>query len=296
MSGIKHTKVSTLSDGSNANQVQPSDWNADHEIDDPAVTRAALGLGSAATHAASDFAAAGGVLRPVFPTISNLQLRLSAEYSAITHAAGLVTGVSDLSGNGRDAINGSTNGKPRLFLRRFNNGWPCFWMSGTNDRHLQCTIPNIAAPCTVVTVCEELLLGTGGGNLYRDGLDRGVGYMNGGTDWSIFGTSSGITSSALYNQNHDRSPTNGPSGQPCVRIDVYNNASSLMSNNGVEVTGTVTCSGTIFGGTLHIGNDQTPAQSVKMLMYEFLVFDKALSPTERGLLNAYYRDAVGITI
>lgn len=293
---IKHSKTSEFSDNGNANQIQPSDWNADHEIDDAAAVRTALGLGSAALHSATDFEAAGGSLRPVFPTISNLVLRLSAEYSAITHAAGLVTGVTDLSGNGLDAVNGSTNGKPRYFPRRFNHGYPALWFDGTNNKHLRLTLPNIAAPATVVVVCEELLLGTGGANIYRDSSDRGVGYMNGGSEWSIFGTSSGLSSSALYNQNHDRSPTNGPTGQPCVRIDLYNNASSLISNNGVEVTGTVTSSGTIFGGPFNIGNDEGITQSVKMLLYEFLIFDKALSPTERGLLNAYYRDAVGITI
>lgn len=32
MATVKHTKVSTVPDGDDATQVQPSDWNADHEI------------------------------------------------------------------------------------------------------------------------------------------------------------------------------------------------------------------------------------------------------------------------
>lgn len=32
MATVKHTKVSTVPDGDDATQVQPSDWNAGHEI------------------------------------------------------------------------------------------------------------------------------------------------------------------------------------------------------------------------------------------------------------------------
>jgi hypothetical protein len=231
---------------------------------------------------------------PSFPAISNLELRLSAQLSTIAYGSdGLVTSVSDLSGNGRTATNGSSGGKPRYFPKRFANGRPCFWFDGNNFQHLVVTMPNIATPCCVVIVVEELAVGTGDGNLYRDQTARAVGFLQSGNTWSIFGTSgSAVASSALWNQNHDRVPTNGPSALPAVRIDQYDGANSLISNNGTEVTGTIGGTGTFIGGTLNIGNGATTVTTAaKFLMYEFLIFSKALSPTERAQINAYYRDA-----
>lgn len=46
---IKHKKHSAADDGPDAGQVQPSDWNDEHEITNAAAVRAALGLGTAAT-------------------------------------------------------------------------------------------------------------------------------------------------------------------------------------------------------------------------------------------------------
>jgi hypothetical protein len=155
-------------------------------------------------------------------------------------------------------------------------------------------MPNLTAPLTVVIVCEELGVGTSDGNLYRDQSARAVGYLSGGNTWSIF-SGAGFTSAALYSQNRDRVPPNGPTALPCVRLDLYDGASSLISNNGTEVTGSISGSGTILGGTFHIGNGVTAVTTAaKFLMYEFLVFSKALSPTERAQIMAYYRDALDI--
>lgn len=57
--GIKHTKVSEVPDGEDPTQIQGSDWNAEHTIDDPAAVRTDLGLGSAALQDSSAFDPAG---------------------------------------------------------------------------------------------------------------------------------------------------------------------------------------------------------------------------------------------
>jgi len=307
--GIKHTKISAVPDGEDSGQVQGSDWNADHAIDDPAAVRSDLELGDLATidtvgddtkfldGTGAWTVPAGGASRPTFPsTISNLQLRLSAEYSTITKAQDLCTLITDISGNSRDASNGSSNGRPRYFPHRFNNKYPCFSFDGTNNLHLTVTMPNIAAPMTIVMVLEELGVGTSDGNLYRDASSRAVGYLASSNSWSIFGSSSGFSSTTLWTLNRLGSPSQYPAAMPCIRMDLYNNASSLIALSGTEETGTATCSGTILGGVLHIGNNVTPASAAKFLMYEFLVYDKALSSGERIQLNEYYRDAVEIGI
>jgi len=237
----------------------------------------------------------GRIFPTAFPTISGLELRLSAELSAITHdSQGLVTGVTDISGNARNAVNGSTPGKPRYFKRRFNMEYPALYLDGTNNDHLTVTMPNLAAPVTVVIVCEELAVGTGDGNIYRDQTARAVGYLSGGNSWSIF-SGAGFVSTALYSQNRDRVPANGPTALPCVRIDLYNGASSLISNNGTEVTGSISGSGTILGGTFHIGNGVTAVTTAaKFLLYEILVYSVALTTQNRADLMAYYRDALDI--
>src|SRR6188768_4302015 len=57
--GIKHLKVSTVPDGTDPTQIQGSDWNEEHVIDDPASVRDDLELGSAATEDTTAFDAAG---------------------------------------------------------------------------------------------------------------------------------------------------------------------------------------------------------------------------------------------
>lgn len=57
--GIKHTRISAISDDpSQPSLIQPSDWNDDHTIDDPAAVRADLELGALA---AKDTVASGDI-------------------------------------------------------------------------------------------------------------------------------------------------------------------------------------------------------------------------------------------
>jgi hypothetical protein len=234
---------------------------------------------------------AAATVPPAFPTISNWELGLDAALSVTTHVDGLVTGITDISGNARNATNGSTAGKPRYLLKAFNDGYPCWWFDGTNNQHLVVTIPNISAPATIILVVQNLVVGTGDGNLYRDQTLRGVGYLNAGNTWSIFGNTSGFGSAALYTQSQTTIPTGGLVSLPCIRIDLYNNASSLIANNATEVTGTAASTTTLFGGTLNIGNGATAVTSAaKFLLRGFHIFSKALSLSERNQIRTYYAD------
>lgn len=240
--------------------------------------------------------AAGEAIRsqnlPLFPVISNMKLRASSQFSGITKGTdGLVTAVTNLGSLGGNFVNGSTAGKPRYLPRRFNGFLPCLWMDGTNNDHLKYTLAGaILSPATIVMVVEDIAIGTGDGNFYRDQSGNGVGYLQGGNSWSIF-MGSGFQSLAHWTANKDRLP-GGMVGLPCVRADVYNAAASLIRNNGTDVTGTVGANGsTLFAAVdLHIGNGATAVTSAaKFLLYEFLLFDKALSGAELTQLDTYYK-------
>ncbi len=243
--------------------------------------------------------AAGGIPSlPAFPSISGLELRLSARLSTITHANdGLVTAVTDLSGNGRTGT-AATTARPRYYPKHFNGGFPCLAFNGTSN-WLSVTMPTIAQPFTVVIVLANYAGGTSNQHLYRDSTPGAVGYISGG-QWLMY-SSAVLTATGLLTQNGAAPLYNSQRGtgdvnhttHPAVRIDVYDGASSLCSNNGVDVTGTVgvtTGSGTDIRGTFGIGADPALSGVARMLLYEFLVFSVALTSQNRIDLRTYYND------
>lgn len=231
---------------------------------------------------------------PAFPTISNMIIRLSAKDSVITKGADqLVTQISNLGSLGGNATTATT--KLRYLARRFNRVGPCFTFDGTATDHLNFTLAaNVVSPMTVICVVENLAVGAGDGNLYRDQAGNAVGYLSGGNTWSIFANPTALTSAAHWTSNKALLPDD-MTGYPAVRADVYNGASSLIRNNGVDVTGTAG-TGTLWtAGVLHIGNGATAVTSAaKMLLHEFVVFSKALSGAELTSIDDYYKNVLNL--
>lgn len=230
--------------------------------------------------------AGGGGPLPAFPAIAGVLGRYSARSSVLTLAAeNRVTQVSNL-GTTWPAALATGAGRPRLMAKRFNNFAPCFVLDGTNNPHFTIVVPTlINNPFTVVSVLEDLAIGTGDGNLYRDNAARAVGYMAAANSWSTFG-SAGINSGTLGAQNQEAVPFS-MKGWPAVRIDVFDGANSMICNNVVEVVGNT--GATAIGGTFNYGNGSQPVSTAaRFLCYEFLVIDHALSLAERNFLRSFY--------
>lgn len=225
---------------------------------------------------------------PPFPAIAGVLGRYSARSSVVTLAAeNRITQVTNLGTTWPTALSAGA-GRPRLYSRRFNGFAPCFAFDGTNNSHFTVVVPTlINNPFTVISVVEDLSIGTSDGNMYRDQVGRAVGYLQTGNSWSIFG-SAGFNSTALWSQNKEGLAPD-MLGWPAIRIDIYDGAASMIANNVVEVTGN--SGATAIGGTFNYGNGTTPVGSAaKFLCYEFAVIDHALTLAERNLLRNFYSD------
>lgn len=240
--------------------------------------------------------AGGGTTPPPFPSISNLELRFSARFSTVTlDSSGRVTNVTDLSGNARHSSTMSGSNRP-LYLQTAFNGGPCFGFDGaaSGPMHLLTVLgTTFAAPLTVVIVMHSYTNnGTASYDLYRDDVGGAVGFMAGaGAEWSMY-NGIVVNSTALYNQSTTVPMHPGYVTHPTVRIDLYNGVSSLCCNNTTEVS--IGDPGTSVGGihsNLRIGcgfDSGAPSQAARVFISEFLLFSKALSLAERGLLRTYF--------
>lgn len=420
--GIKHLKVSTVPDGTDPTQIQGSDWNEDHTIDDPAAVRADLELGSSATQPSSAFDAAGsataaqaaaesyadgvgddtlaaaisytdsaiaadvddvdvhftdvttgnasstkhgfqkkspadatkflngaatpdyaavkdsdlstsdittndvGVTKhgftpkapndalqflngvgawavpggsaaalPTFPSISGMVLRLSAEGPLTSTTDSRITQVNDISGGWSSHFTATGNARPRLIRRGIAGLRPGIQFDGFGTRLAATVNKTLNQPFTVVVAFQNWKRPSGNNDMYRDTSGSGpVFFRNALNSWGIFSNSSSITSTALYDQNVQGFPNDHPTAAAAaVSIQVYNGATSILSNNGVEVTGNAGAGG--FTLLLNIGTNTSGTFST-FLLYEFLIFNSALGPSDRALLNAYYAAALQIDL
>lgn len=233
-------------------------------------------------------AGSGGAI-PAYPTISNWEFGIDTVLSAITAVDGRLSQINDISGNARHATNGSTAGKPRYLPACFNGKFPGLILDGTANKHLIVTLPNLPAPLSFIIVLQDLSIGTGDGNLYRDQTtNRCVGYLQGGNSWSIFADTTGFQSTTLWDQNKSALPAS-MTGAPAVRIDIYNNASSLICNNATEISGSAASATNLTNGVFNIGDGVTPVSTAaKYILRAFHVYSKALSLAERNSIRTYF--------
>jgi hypothetical protein len=236
------------------------------------------------------WAAVAGAM-PTFPAISNLELRLSAVLSTITTAdSGRISQVNDISGNNRH-FGASLTSRPRYLKSHFNSAYPGWYCDGGVTRLSGLSTFTIPQPLTVVSVVHNYQGGTANENLYRDSNGGCVGFVSGGNSYAIFAGTATQTSTTLFNNNRSLLP-GSDTGVAQVRQDIFNGANSFMRSNGVETTpSNVGTSG--ISGTLGVMGDQSTSFA-KGIMYEFLIFGKALNASERAQIDAYYAAACGI--
>lgn len=232
-----------------------------------------------------------------FPAISGLVCRLSAELSTMTQQTdNRISSITDLGGSGF-VFTASGSARPRLNPRGYNHLRPALIFDGSTTKITSTTSFGLTAGTafSVVFVLENWgRTGAANLNLFRDAGFAAVVFMNTGTNqWSMFAGGTSITSSAFFSQNQEaRDVAN--EGAPAIMQAIFDGASSVFSNNGIEITGNP---GNTQGitGALTIGGDASTSFA-RMNLYEALFFNKALSPTERGQLNTYYADACQIKL
>lgn len=234
-----------------------------------------------------------------FPAISNLLFRFNAELSPVDLVNGRVSKWYDISGNNNHTNTQATAAKrPLYFRRRFNGGVaPGLYFNGAANGaadliHLTIPIPaTLVAPFTLYFVLQDYFGGTASFHLLRGANVQTVSFRNPtGPAWAMYdGTIAGSTT--LYNQSVAAPLLNGETSRAAVRIDVYNGASSIITNNGVEVTINPGSGAGGMTSPLSLGCEivaGSPQQAARMLLYEVGAFTRAINLTERGQINDYF--------
>lgn len=239
-----------------------------------------------------------------FPTIASMEFRFSAALSRMDLVDGRVAKWYDISGNNNHTNTQATVGRRPWFMKgRFNSHFPCLYFSGSATSALvtALTIPisapflQSASPYSFVFVFQDYTGGTASFHLVRGANVQAVSFRDpaGAGNWSMYdGTIA--SSAALYAQNIAAPLVDGETAHPAVRIDVYNGAASVLSNNGVEVV--VNPNTGVGGGMtspISLGCEIVAGvhqQAARMKLYEVVGFRKALTLAERQAINAYYAD------
>lgn len=228
-----------------------------------------------------------------FPTITGLVMRISAELSTVTKTTdSRVTQINDMVGSRNFTATNAQ--RPRYNPTAFNGLRPGLVFDGVGNKMFSTTtFSSVAQPISVVMVIENWgKTGANNFNLFRDS-NNNIVVFNGGSNWSFFAGGTAVSSAAPFAQNQE-AQLPGHEGAPCIMIAVFNGASSVLSNNGVEITGNP---GTTQGlnGTLVIGGDNS-SSICRLTLYEMLIYTHALTLSERQSLNTYYANACGITL
>ena len=226
-----------------------------------------------------------------FPSITGLVLRLSAELSTITQTTdNRVTQINDLSGAWGSNFTASGTARPRYVPRGMGYvGRPALAFNGSTTQLVAGATKTLAQPFTFVAVVQNWNNGGGNQTLFRDTAAGPCLFITAGA-WAMF---AGATQSngTLLTQNREDLP-DGMVGAPAVAMGVFNGAgASILANNGVEIGSLSPGAGGV-SGTMQVGAETTG--EAHMLLYELLIFSKALSPTERAQINAYYANALTI--
>jgi hypothetical protein len=233
---------------------------------------------------------------PTFPSISNLEGRFSAEPTVSTltlNTDGRAAQVNDASGNWGSNLTATTTARPRWMKRAMNSLRPGLVFDGSANIMQATANKTIAQPLTVVVVLQNWKNGVNQDNLYRDTNSGPVTFINAGNSWALFAGST-LSSTTLFSQNRDVIP-DGMIAAPAVVMSVFNGASSIIGNNGVEATGAGGATG--ISGQMIVGAGAPGSGSfAHMVLYEILFFSKALNSTERGQLNTYYATALDLTL
>lgn len=233
----------------------------------------------------------GGGGLPTFPTITNLELRLSAELSTMTvNADGRVAQINDLSGGWGSNFTAAGGARPRLVGNGMARLRPGLVFDGANAKLTAGGTKTIAQPCTVVGVVMNWKGGANNNNMLRDSGGGPVLFHSAGNSWAMF-AGTALTDTNLFAQN-TAMLIDGDIGAPAVCIGVFNGASSTLYNNGVA-SSTAAAGASGFSGTLSVGGDSTTSFA-HMVLYELLIFSKALNGTELGQINTYYATALGL--
>lgn len=233
----------------------------------------------------------GGGALPTFPTISNLELRLSAELSTMTkNTDGRVAQINDYAGAWGSNFTATLGARPRWLRNGMAPGRPGLVFDGAAAKLVAGSSRTLAQPVTVVAVVRNWKGGANNNNLFHGtGL---VLYHLSGNSWAIY-AGTAYSDTTAYTQNTEMM-VDGDVGAPAIAIAVFNGASSTIYNNGVN--GSLANSGSGgFSGTLYVGGDSSTSFA-HMVLYEFLVFSKVLNGTELGQINTYYATALDIQL
>ena len=231
---------------------------------------------------------------PTFPSISGLVLRLSAEGPLTSSTDGRVSQVNDISGGWSSHFTATGANRPRLLRRAINGIRPALSFDGLQTKIAATVNKTLNQPFTVVCAFSNWRRASGSNDMYRDTSASGpVFFRNATTQWGLY-AGVGILSTTLYDQNVQGYPNDAPHlAAPAVSVQVYNGATSILTNNGVEVTGNAGALG--FTLLLTIGTN-TSGTWAQFLLYEFLIYNSALGPSDRTALTAYYASALQIDL
>lgn len=307
--GINHAKVSAVADGSDPTKVQGSDWNDDHVITDPAAVRDDLELEALATLAPS--AVGDQVLMGTgnwkkwdqfdltYPITAaqGLLFRYNSNISQTdVDTNGHATKIYDISGNALHSSTNTTNPPkwiPRGFLGRHNALYFNF-----NMKLMISGVQAIASPFAgSVIFVGKSFVASGNSHIYNwsgnpigFGSDTPLDFMYNGT----------LPTAHTYSAQTKVHLPDGSLGQTVVAQHVYNGANSKQRYNGNEINKNpgITASGATnlftIGSDSSTGVGGATAQTCRMLLVDFAIFNFALDATQRLAIDEYYKAFYGL--
>lgn len=187
---------------------------------------------------------------------------------------------NDLSGNGRHASQ-STGSKQPLLLLGANgiNGNRCIQFDNSDDSVACSTGPNLSQPVTFIMFLRYDTLEATGQTAFQTATTGAMQhYVSPGTFVHLF--QAGVTA----NSGHTAAANTS-----YVISVIFNGASSSYYVNGVLTASGVNCGANVING-IRIGNNSSETQGVSAKMGELLIFNAALSSSDRQLIEQYLLD------
>lgn len=228
----------------------------------------------------SVIAAVANEVTPVPLTIEGLQIWVDAsDETTITDSSGSVSQWDDKSGNGNHVTQGTPENQPSTGTRTINNLNTIEFNPGTEL--LSNTSFTLSEPFTIFSVSESDNV-TATNYVWADSNGSNVLYNNGGISaFSVFFGS--VVTFATANSN----------GVPYI-VTVVGDSTDGIGRNGAALT-----TGNAGAGSFdkfNIGNRDDFARDWDGAIAEILVYNSALSATDRATVEEYLASKWGITL
>jgi hypothetical protein len=238
-----------------------------------------------------------GTTEPTLLITDRLQLWLKADAGALTDAAGGVTSWADQSGKGNHATQSDSSKAPDLILNALN-GKPVLRFNGTNDYLDVADAPSIRITGDISSFVVVRFDDFAG---YQAIWSKATGNLPAPTDWYLFngtGVPIAYRGDGTYS-NLGSVPANQPVTAGTYLILGFEMGGATLTHylNGLSIgSGQITATPADAGKALRIGSRDDLGTIMKGDLAEVLIYDRALSDTDRTAVLDYLNSRYALQI